>query len=145
MWLISIPLPCCHVDQLVTGVPLHVTVATWSSHQSGTQPTRTQTCNSRAWICIWFHNTNTIWILQLRCVKSFHVGQNPCFIEGGRIPDLLNSVFSRRSHNHSLAKHHYGFPKGYSTFGNIIGFTRIFCISQIMDYITKWTRSTFGH
>ena len=78
MWLIGNSLPCCHGDQMVTGVPLHVTVATWWPHQSGTQPTRTQTCNSRAWICIWFHNTNTIWILQLCCVKSFHVGQNPC-------------------------------------------------------------------
>ena len=77
MWLIGNSLPCCHGDQVVTGVPLHVTVATWWSCQSGTQPTRIQTCNSRAWTCIWFHNTNTIWILQLCCVKSFYVGQNP--------------------------------------------------------------------
>ena len=80
MWLIGNSLPCCHGDQVVTGVPLHVTVATWWSCQSGTQPTRIQTCNSRAWTCIWFHNTNTIWIPQLCCVKSFksfHVGQNP--------------------------------------------------------------------
>ena len=78
MWLIGNSFPCYHGDQVVTGVPLHVTVATWWSCQSGTQATRTKTCNSRAWICIWFHNTNTIWILQLCCVKSFHVGQNPC-------------------------------------------------------------------
>ena len=80
MWLIGNFLPCCHDDQLVTGVPLHVTVATWWPRQSGTQPTRIQTCNSRAWTCIWFHNTNTIWIPQLCCVKSFksfYVEQNP--------------------------------------------------------------------
>ena len=80
MWLIGNSLPCCHGDQVVTGVPLHVTVATWWSCQSGTQPTRIHTCNSRAWTCIWFHNTNTIWIPQLCCVKSFksfYVGQNP--------------------------------------------------------------------
>ena len=88
MWLIGNSLPCCHGDQVVTGVPLHVTVATWWSCQSGTQPTRIQTCNSTAWTCIWFHNTNTIWIPQLCCVesfKSFYVGQNPSPIDGGRI------------------------------------------------------------
>ena len=88
MWLIGNSLPCCHGDQVVTGVPLHVTVATWWPRQSGTQPTRIQTCNSRAWICIWFHNITTIWILQLCCVKSFksfYVGQNPRPIDGGRI------------------------------------------------------------
>ena len=83
MWLIGNSLPCCHGDQVVTGVPLHVTVATWWSCQSGTQPNRIQTCNSRAWTCIWFHNTNTIWILQLCCVKSFYVGQNPSPIVKG--------------------------------------------------------------
>ena len=36
MWLISNSLPCCHGDQVETGVPLHVTVATWWPRQSGT-------------------------------------------------------------------------------------------------------------
>ena len=54
-------------------------------------------CNSRAWTCIWFHNTNTIWIPQLCCVKSFksfYVGQNPCPI-----------IISRRTSVASVLRH----------------------------------------
>ena len=79
MWLISNPSPWVAIATRWWQVPHNLLQWPHGDHVSQV-PSQLghRHVTPRLWLCIRFNNINTIWIFQLCCIKSFHVGQNPC-------------------------------------------------------------------